>query len=233
MACSAGAEMGLAAGGKMRQKIYPDEHGIDTWDQESSARSYVHIVNSMMFREITGLEPPPTPITAKHYTDYGLPWFDLYDEKRGDVEPSSTLAGVKSTSEADAEKGFAPHQDDTSVEIDAQQVIGLKGATTSPPGQENEAAASLLSDPERPEVGVWSVVGGTQASEGPGGPTEIVRTTESDPESGREENRGKTQGKESSTGCKTRSAQGGQEQAQGKSGPRPENICLPGRRRAI
>src|SRR5215217_5352944 len=46
------AEMGLAAGGKMRQKIYPDPHGIDTWVQEPYGRIYVHIVNSMMYREI-------------------------------------------------------------------------------------------------------------------------------------------------------------------------------------
>src|SRR5664279_1990991 len=52
-----GEEMGLGAGGKMEQKIYPDPHGIDTWDQDNYGRAYVHIVNSMMFREITDKEP--------------------------------------------------------------------------------------------------------------------------------------------------------------------------------
>jgi len=28
-------EMGLAAGGKIKQKIYPDPYGISTWDIES------------------------------------------------------------------------------------------------------------------------------------------------------------------------------------------------------
>ena len=71
-------EMGLAAGGKMKQKIYADPHGIDTWDEDDYERVYVHIVNSMMYREITSLEPPKTPVTAQTYAQYNLPWFDLY-----------------------------------------------------------------------------------------------------------------------------------------------------------
>lgn len=112
-----GAEMGLGAGGKMRQKIYPDPHGIDTWDQENFGRVYVHIVNSMMYREITGQEPPPTPITAQTYAQYGFPWFDLYDDHMSDVAAPDTLKDVKSISEIDAEKGFAPQQDDSSVDV--------------------------------------------------------------------------------------------------------------------
>ncbi len=111
------AEMGLGAGGKMRQKIYPDPHGIDTWDQENYGRVYVHIVNSLAFREITGKEPPPTPITAKTYEQHHLPWFDLYDDHLGDIDAPDTLKNVKSVKEMDAAKGFAPQQDDDSVEV--------------------------------------------------------------------------------------------------------------------
>ncbi|MGA9118697.1 MAG: hypothetical protein WB699_04980, partial [Bacteroidota bacterium] len=53
--------MGLSAGGKMRQKISPDRYGIESWDSNNFGRVYVHIVNSVVFREITGLQPPPTP----------------------------------------------------------------------------------------------------------------------------------------------------------------------------
>src|SRR5918999_422736 len=35
------ASMGLGAGGKMKQEIYPDEYGIDTWDADSSGRVFV------------------------------------------------------------------------------------------------------------------------------------------------------------------------------------------------
>ncbi|MEP7294319.1 MAG: hypothetical protein ABI835_21195, partial [Chloroflexota bacterium] len=112
-----GAEMGLAAGGKMRQKIYPDPHGIETWDAENYGRVYVHIVNSMMYRQITGQEPPATPVTAKTYADYKLPWFDLYDDHLGDVAAPDALKGVKSIKEMDAEKGFTAQQDDSSADV--------------------------------------------------------------------------------------------------------------------
>ena len=117
LAGGAGREMGLSAGGKMKQKIYPDSHGIDTWDAENCGRVYVHIVNSMAFREITGKEPPPTPISAKTYEHYQLPWFDLYDDHMGDVEAPDALKGVKSVKEIDADKGFTPQQDDSSVDV--------------------------------------------------------------------------------------------------------------------
>jgi hypothetical protein len=95
------AEMGLAAGGRMRQKIYPDGHGVDTWDETRTGRLFVHIVNSLMYREITGEEPPATPVSARTYTQCGLPWFGLYDEEAGDLEPAETLVGVKSVEEMD------------------------------------------------------------------------------------------------------------------------------------
>jgi hypothetical protein len=114
---AAGAEMGLAAGGRMRQKIYPDEYGIDTWDQANFGRVYVHIVNSMMFREITGQDPPATPISAKEYAKRGLPWFDLYDEEKGTLASSDTLQKVKTVKEMDEDQGFDPQQDDSSVDV--------------------------------------------------------------------------------------------------------------------
>ncbi len=116
-AAAPAGEMGLAAGGKMQQKIYPDPHGMDTWDQDNYGRVYVHIVNSMMYREITGKEAPATPVTAKSYTEMGLPWFDLYDEQMGDVAAPDELKNVKSVKEMDQEKGFTPQQDDSSVDV--------------------------------------------------------------------------------------------------------------------
>jgi hypothetical protein len=113
----AGQEMGLAAGGRMKQSVYPDPHGIDTWDQTNYARVYVHLVNSHMWTAITGEPMPSTPVTAQAYAEHNLPWFGLYDEHKCDIAPSKTLEGVKSVKEMDAEKGFAPQQDDSSVHI--------------------------------------------------------------------------------------------------------------------
>ena len=117
--------MGLAAGGTITQKIYPDPHGIDTWDVSNYGRVFVHLVNSMMWREITGEEPPTTPVTAKSYTAAGYPWFDLYDEHLGDVAASSVLANVKSVAAKDAEHGFVGVDDNDTVDVPPGQVRKL------------------------------------------------------------------------------------------------------------
>jgi hypothetical protein len=123
------AEMGLAAGGRMKQKIYPDTNGFDTWNPENFGRIYVHIVNSQIYREITGKEPPSTPVSAKEYAQWGMPWYDLYDEGKGDIVPPDELAGIKSIHAKDKEKGFVNQQDDSPLSIPSSgvNVLGLKG----------------------------------------------------------------------------------------------------------
>jgi hypothetical protein len=98
-AAGGAAELGLAAGGRMRQHIYPDPYGIDTWDQDDHGRVFVHIVNSREWTRITGEPLPSTPVGVRSYIDAGLPWFDLYDDHLGDIEPSGALAMVKSVDE--------------------------------------------------------------------------------------------------------------------------------------
>jgi hypothetical protein len=125
LACAGGAPaprrragaMGLAAGGRMRQKVYPDPHGLDTWDPEHTGRIFVHLVNSELWRELTGERAPRTPVTAKEYARHGLPWFDLYDEHRATVPPQDALAQVKSVKELDAQKSALPLQDDDPVAV--------------------------------------------------------------------------------------------------------------------
>ncbi len=118
--------MGLAAGGRMKQKIYPDPHGIDTWDPDHSHRVFVHIVNSEMWREITGEEPPRTPVTAKEYARHGLPWFDLYDEEAAELSPTETLEKIASVAELDHDKSTVPLQDDDPVTPGPIQKLWLK-----------------------------------------------------------------------------------------------------------
>jgi hypothetical protein len=42
--------MGLSAGGKIMQKIYPDAYGVDTWDARHRGSISVHIVNSEQYQ---------------------------------------------------------------------------------------------------------------------------------------------------------------------------------------
>lgn len=106
----------------MRQSIRRDRHGADTWDETNTGRVYVHIVNSLMYREITGERAPESPVSARAYTESGYPWFSLYDEGHGDPSPSEELAGVSSVKEMDEARGFAPQQDDAPVEVPVSQI---------------------------------------------------------------------------------------------------------------
>ena len=120
------SQMGLGAGGQMRQKIYPDPYGIDAWDVNNFGHIFVHIINSEQYRDLTALEPPPTPISAKIYTEFGLPWFDLYDEAKSDITASKKLTKVRTIREKDIEKGVSSGKDDTSINVSESQIKKLR-----------------------------------------------------------------------------------------------------------
>jgi hypothetical protein len=123
--------MGLAAGGRMTQKIYPDDHGIDTWDTSKVRSAVVHMVDSTLYERITGDAPPPSPVSARTYTEYGLPWFALYDEDEEDIAPAAALAKVKSVTTMNADKNLLDETDSYPVSIGRWQVLGIAPAETS------------------------------------------------------------------------------------------------------
>ncbi len=124
-----GRSMGIAPGGRMRQKIYPDPYGIETWNEKNFGRVFIHILNSEMFREVTGDEPPPSPVSAKTYTEHGLPWFDLYDSDMEDITPPEELKKVKSVKELDKEKDLSPFEEDESIDIPDENIFRLRKTT--------------------------------------------------------------------------------------------------------
>ncbi|MHA2284122.1 MAG: hypothetical protein ACXAC5_25055 [Promethearchaeota archaeon] len=137
--------MGLGAGGEMKQKIYPDSYGIDVWDQDNFGRVAIHIVNSVHFLEFTGIQPPPTPVDTKTYTENGLPWFELYDESKADIAPSEHLTEVKTIAEIDAQQGETA-VDSGSLALSETQIkkLGLdnSGHRRRPPSSPSEPGSS-------------------------------------------------------------------------------------------
>jgi hypothetical protein len=117
--------MGLGAGGTIKQKVYPDPYGIDTWDQRAHGHVAVHLLNSVHFRRITGIDPPPTPIDAKAYADRGLPWFDLYDETRGDIAVPERFVSVGTIAANDAKRGEYADAGD-SFEVPESDVVRVR-----------------------------------------------------------------------------------------------------------
>ena len=119
-----GESMGLAPGGRMRQEIFDDPHALSDWDLEHCRRCFVHIANSLVWRQITGEQPPTTPPTASEYTAAGLPWFDYYGEGLTAVPGSGILQQVKSVAQLGEEKGDVPLPENEPVE--ATPVIELR-----------------------------------------------------------------------------------------------------------
>ena len=107
--------MGLGAGGKMRQEIYQDSNAVTVWDQAQSKRCFVHLCNSMVWREITGSNPPHPPLTAAEYKKAGIPWFDYYRDDQKPLKGSKRLAGAKSVAEFGKEKKAEAFLEDTSI----------------------------------------------------------------------------------------------------------------------
>ena len=117
-------DMGLAPGGRMRQEIYDDPHGVPAWDPDHRSRCFVHLANTLVWRAVTGESPPTTPPTAEEYTRAGLPWFEYYAADRKALSGAGPLKGMKSIAEMAGEKGDNPLPENASV--DPEKVVSLR-----------------------------------------------------------------------------------------------------------
>lgn len=95
--CVGAPDMGLGAGGRMRQEVYADSRPMTDYDEDRSWRVFVHLCSAAQWTAITGEVPPPTPVNRDVYVQAGLPWFDYYDADREDLPASEQLATVKPT----------------------------------------------------------------------------------------------------------------------------------------
>jgi hypothetical protein len=89
------SKMGLGAGGQIRQRLYPDPHGLGIWDTQEATEVTIRLVTAQEFTAVTGEIPPPTPIDAATYTAHGFPWFEVYDEP-SDLPPSREMTAIRS-----------------------------------------------------------------------------------------------------------------------------------------
>jgi hypothetical protein len=112
------AMMGLGAGGTMRQEIYKDRHDFSVWDLSLSSRCFVHPCNSLVWRQVTGSNPPHPPFTANEYRTAGIPWFDYYRDDLSSLSGSTVLDNVKSVFALGQSKGEKPLPDNSSTEPD-------------------------------------------------------------------------------------------------------------------
>ncbi|KAJ3545755.1 hypothetical protein NMY22_g2313 [Coprinellus aureogranulatus] len=94
--------LGIAAGGRIKQKIYRDKASVRVYNEQVGRRVHVHIVTPEYWEDLTGILPPFTPITRDLYASLGIPWFKLFDDYVDSItETSEALASVLSVSELD------------------------------------------------------------------------------------------------------------------------------------
>lgn len=65
----------------------------------------IQLLSAAAFRQVTGMEPPPSPITAEDYFDAGLPFFSLPNEEPSGV--SGMFSDIKSVNQLDQVNGVA------------------------------------------------------------------------------------------------------------------------------
>ena len=92
----------------------------------TAKRSTQGLCDALVWREITGTNPPHTPITAREYGRAGFPWFDFYRDDVAVLEGSKTLAGVKSVVQISKEKGDMAGVGNDSVESESPVHCGPK-----------------------------------------------------------------------------------------------------------
>ena len=115
--CEPSPDMGLAPGGRMKQEVYEDPFGINDWDIDTKNRCFVHMANSLVWRSITGDDPPTVPLTSKEYTHAGLPWFDYYNDSAKPIPGSAILNKIKSVATLGKEKSKNPLPENQSVVV--------------------------------------------------------------------------------------------------------------------
>ncbi|KAJ7757012.1 hypothetical protein B0H16DRAFT_1537697 [Mycena metata] len=93
--------MGIAAGGKIVQRIYANPAQSVVYDEERPYRAFVHTVSTAAWEMITGVVCPVTPITPKLYKCHNYPRFALYDEHIPTVHHKGAFSTVKSIGELD------------------------------------------------------------------------------------------------------------------------------------
>lgn len=118
--------MGIAAGGNIEQMIIADSYGIDSWDKNRTQALTIHLVNSLSYKNITGKNPPPSPITKVEYENSGIPWFSFYDENVPKVAGASLFKRILGVSEIANRRGEAAGDSKRAMNISPDKIRKIR-----------------------------------------------------------------------------------------------------------
>lgn len=102
------SDMGLGAGGRIRQEVHRPVEKPEVWDPSLRSRCFIHLADASGWRALTHHAPPTKAPTAKDYARSGLPWFDYYDADATPREGSTILAALKSVFTTGEQRGEQP-----------------------------------------------------------------------------------------------------------------------------
>lgn len=145
-------EMGIAAGGIIKQQIFSDPYGLEAWNYNRRRVIKAHIVNSMTYKAITGLDPPPSPITAEQYQNSGISFFSYYDETSQTVKAALPFSRILGVEMINKRRGRTTSPSTTEIQISPELVQRIKTPDI------NEAILDFRSRArENAEAGRWRV----------------------------------------------------------------------------
>lgn len=118
--------MGVAPGGTINQEVYEDRFDLDDWDQNNSSRCYVHMLDSIHWKHVTGEAVPSRPITSKQYEKSGIPWFDYYGADAEALDSQTPLEQLLSLGTLMKSWTGEKITDNKSIEINNVKMLGSK-----------------------------------------------------------------------------------------------------------
>jgi hypothetical protein len=100
--------LGLAAGGRLSERIIADPFGIDCWEQSARIRCFLSLIDAREWPSITDTPAPTAPFTAADYERERLPWFEYYKDGLPAAGGASDVLEVKSIEEMMPAAGGPP-----------------------------------------------------------------------------------------------------------------------------
>jgi hypothetical protein len=99
-------QLSVGPGGRLRERIFKDDYGIEAWDLSSPARCIVTLIDAARWGEITGSPTPTKPFTPEAYRRNGLPWFEVYDDGLAALDGESGLDDIATVSDDGTDRGM-------------------------------------------------------------------------------------------------------------------------------
>jgi hypothetical protein len=107
--------LAIAAGGRLKERIFADPFGVGCWDQAARIRCVLTLIDAGEWPAITETPAPTAPFTAADYEREGLPWFEYYNDGVA-LSAVSGVADIKSMRELNIARGLADVGTDAPIE---------------------------------------------------------------------------------------------------------------------